>query len=142
VPTTKPYRLLPGVDLDGVKGPRCLHLWQTVAFHRTWYNSLILGATTATNQKVGSSNLSGRTCDIQESRKRPVCPLSRVTLDAHIALDKLRQCEQRRRSILHSAQKGEYTRHAFWESVQDVLTELYLCDPGGPLGEVAQQLPE
>ena len=64
------------------------------------------------------------------------------TLEAHIALDTLRQCEQRLRAILLSAQKGEYTRHAFWESIQDVLTELYLCDPERPLGEVAQQLPE
>ena len=59
------------------------------------------------------------------------------TLDAHIALDTLRQCEQRLRAILVSAQRGEYTRYAFWESVQDVLTELYLCDPEKPLGEVA-----
>ena len=29
-----------------------------------------------------------------------------------------------------------------FESVQDVLTELYLCDPERPLGEVAQQLPQ
>jgi hypothetical protein len=64
------------------------------------------------------------------------------TLEAHIALDTLRQCEQRLRAILVSAQKGEYTRHAFWESVQGVLTEFYLCDPERPLGEVAQQLPE
>jgi hypothetical protein len=64
------------------------------------------------------------------------------TLDAHIALDKLRECEHRLRDILVSAQKGEYTRHAFWESVQNVLTELYPCDPDRPLGEVAQQLPE
>jgi hypothetical protein len=64
------------------------------------------------------------------------------TLEAHIALDTLRQCEQRLRAILISAQKGEYTRHAFWESIQDVLTELYLCDTERPLGEVAQQLPE
>jgi hypothetical protein len=64
------------------------------------------------------------------------------TLDAHIALDTLRQCEQRLRAILVSAQRGEYTRYAFWESVQDVLTELCLCDPERPLGEVAQQLPE
>ena len=61
---------------------------------------------------------------------------------AHIALDKLSECEQRLRTILVSAQKGEYTRHVFWESVQDVLTELYLCDSERPLGEVAQQLPE
>jgi hypothetical protein len=47
------------------------------------------------------------------------------TLEAHIALDKLRECEQRLRAILVSAQKGEYTRHAFWESIQDVLTEFY-----------------
>jgi hypothetical protein len=40
------------------------------------------------------------------------------TLEAHIALDKLSGCEERLRSILVSAQKGEYTRHAFWESVQ------------------------
>jgi hypothetical protein len=64
------------------------------------------------------------------------------TLESHIALDKLRQCEQRLRAILVSAQKGEYTRYAFLESVQDVLKELYLCDPERPLGEVAQQLPE
>jgi len=64
------------------------------------------------------------------------------TLDAHIALDKLSECEQRLRAILVSAQKGEYARHAFWESVQGVLTELYLCDPEKSLGEVAQQLPE
>lgn len=64
------------------------------------------------------------------------------TLDAHIALDTLRQCEQRLRDILVSAQNGEYTHHAFWQSVQGVLTELYLCDPERPLGEVAQQLPE
>lgn len=64
------------------------------------------------------------------------------TLDAHIALDTLRQCEQRLRAILVSAQKGEYTRHAFWESVQHILTEFYLFDPERPLGQVAQQLPE
>jgi hypothetical protein len=64
------------------------------------------------------------------------------TLDAHIALDTLRQCEERLRAILVSAQKGEYTRDAFWESVQGVLTEFYLCDSEKPLGEVAQQLPE
>ena len=64
------------------------------------------------------------------------------TLDAHISLDKLRECEQRLRAILVSAQKGEYTRHAFWESVQGILWELYMCDPERPFGEVAQQLPE
>lgn len=64
------------------------------------------------------------------------------TLEAHIALDKLRECEQRLRAILVSTQKGEYARHAFWESVQDILTELYLCDPERPLTEVAKQLPE
>ena len=65
-----------------------------------------------------------------------------VTLEAHIALDKLRECEQRLRAILVSAQKGEYTRDALWESVQGILTEFYLCDPEKPLGEVAQQPPE
>ena len=64
------------------------------------------------------------------------------TLEAHIALDMLPECEQRLRGILISAQNGEYARHAFWESVQDILTELYLCDPERSLGEVAQQLPE
>jgi hypothetical protein len=41
--------------------------------------------------------------------------------------------QQRLRAILVSEQKGEYMRHAFWKSVQDVLTELYLCDPERPL---------
>ena len=64
------------------------------------------------------------------------------TLDAHITLDELRECHDRLRALLAAAEKGEYTKHAFWESVQDVLTELYLCSPEEPLGEVAQQLPE
>jgi hypothetical protein len=64
------------------------------------------------------------------------------TLDAHLQLDKLRQCEQRLRAILVEAQKGGYTKHAFWESIQDVLGELYMCSPEEPLAEVAQQLPE
>jgi hypothetical protein len=64
------------------------------------------------------------------------------SLGAHIALDKLRECEVRLRAILVSAQKGEYTRDAFWESVQGVLAEFYLCDPERPLGDDAQQLPE
>ena len=64
------------------------------------------------------------------------------TLEAHVALDRLRACEQQLRAILVSAQKGDYTRDAFGESVQDVLTELYLCDHERPLGEVARQLPE
>ena len=64
------------------------------------------------------------------------------TLEAHIALDKLHEVHERLRAIFVAAQKGEYTRHAFWESVQDILTELYLCDPERPLTEVAKQLPE
>jgi hypothetical protein len=44
--------------------------------------------------------------------------------------------------LFFQPEKGEYTRHGFWESVQDVLRERHLCDPQKPLGEVAQQFPE
>lgn len=64
------------------------------------------------------------------------------TLEAHMALDKLRAREQRLRAILVSAQKGEYTRDAFWESVSPIIWELYMSDPERMLADVAQQLPE
>jgi hypothetical protein len=57
-------------------------------------------------------------------------------------LTNLHGVHDRLRALLAAAEKGEYTKHAFWESVQDVLTEFYLCSPEEPLGEVAQQLPE
>ena len=62
------------------------------------------------------------------------------TLSAHIRLDKLREIEQRLRTILVEAQRGEYTRSAFVESVQPIITELNLCTPEEELTEVAQQL--
>lgn len=64
------------------------------------------------------------------------------TLEAHIALDKLRECEQRLRAILVDAQEGRYTKHAFWESVSPIVWELYMSDPERMLADVAQQLPE
>ena len=62
------------------------------------------------------------------------------TLSAHIQLDKLREIEQRLRAILVEAQRGEYTRSAFVESVQPIITELYLCSQEETLTEVGQQL--
>lgn len=64
------------------------------------------------------------------------------TLGAHIALDKLRECEQRLRAIVVDAQEGRYCRDAFWESVSPIIWELYMCDPERMLAEVAQQLQE
>lgn len=64
------------------------------------------------------------------------------TLQAHIALDKLREVHDRLRAIVVDAQEGRYCRDAFWESVSPIIWELYMCDPERTLAEVAQQLPE